>query len=483
MRKLLLVQSELEAPQSSLQILSWPGVQIRLASQGEQGFDSLETWKPDAVVLGPIQGAHGLPTLSRLRESDPRLPVIFIAARDAIETMTDAAHLGAYDCLLEPFDLHHLYNVVLSAFEASQTMKETVTFQCTDDSLGPSCWIGSSPGMRRVFESTSRLSLSDAPVLITGEPGTGKRLIARALYQTSARREQTLLTVNCAAIPEISLENELFGSQDAALAPFLKDRTGRFEQCNLGTVLLHEVGAVPPLVQNKLLRLIHSGEFERTGGGGTRRVNVRVLATLSDWPDPATALQRLEPALLALFTPNHVRLPPLREHKEDIRPLARCFLKQLASEPWQKSKSLSSKAIAALERYQWPGNIGELREVVRAAFTVARGDPILPADLPPHLRSNTVPGAENGLFLVHVSRKPPTTNSEELAGVARKLFVWARGGSNLKIIPAIERELMINALVETKGNQVRAARLLGVTRATLRKRINKFGIEQERSFG
>ena len=251
-----------------------------------------------------------------------------------------------------------------------------------------------------------------------------------------------------------------------------------------GTLLLHEIGALPLPLQLKVARLVQTGTFERIGGEQKHRANVRLIATSSKCPDPAAAPHLFDPALLALPHLALLRLPPLRDRKPDIRPLAKHFLKQACSEPWQRPRSLSAKAIALLERYNWPGNIRELKEIVHKALAAAKGDPILPSDLPSPLRSFARAEAENGAPSdLQASRKTPTLNSGELAGMARKLFVWARADSDLKIIPAIERELVINALVETKGNQLHAARLLGITRATLRKRVARFRIGQELSFG
>jgi two-component system nitrogen regulation response regulator GlnG len=292
-----------------------------------------------------------------------------------------------------------------------------------------------------------------------------------------------LIRVDCDAVPETLLESELFGYERTASVPFLSNRIGRFEQCHRGTLLLHEISALPLALQEKVLRAATGGPFERIGGDQKVRVDVRLIVTSHQYSTPASSLERLHPRFLSLPRLALIRMPPLREHKEDIRPLAKFFLEEFSSHLHQRPKSLSSRAASVLENYHWPENVRELKEVIRKALVASKGVSILPTDFPPHLKALSAPYENGQASHLQVSRKTPAVNSGELTGLARKLFLWARSESELKVIPAIERELVINALVETKGNQLHAARLLGITRATLRKRVAKFRIEQKLSFG
>jgi len=210
-------------------------------------------------------------------------------------------------------------------------------------------------------------------------------------------------------------------------------------------------------------------------------VDVRLICTNRQCSTAGNELNGLHPSLLAMAGLAQIRLPSLREHKEDIRPLAKFFVEELSSDLLQRPKSLSAKALSLLEDHHWPGNVRELKEVIRKALLNSKGISLVPGDFPPHLQPSSARHL-NGQAHLQVSRKRPV-KGEELAGLARKLFLWARTDSELKVIPAIERELVINALVETRGNQLHAARLLGITRATLRKRVAKFKIAQELSFG
>jgi len=337
--------------------------------------------------------------------------------------------------------------------------------------------------MRKVFDSVDSLAQDDIPVLITGEIGTGKQLLARAIYQRSRRNSRLFLSVNCSAIPATLVESELFGNERTFSATFATDRIGRFEQCSQGTVLLNEIGDLSTALQSKILRLVQTGKFERANGTTIIRSDVRLLATSSRCLEQAVAAGTFHSGLLSVLSHGQIRVQPLRERKEDIRSLVKHHAQAMAAELWQEPKSFSTRALEILENHGWPGNLRELREAIESALIVAKGDPILPDDLPPALQSATsVTPETTDASQLHVSRKAPKPSSDEFVGLARKLFVCAKNDSALKIIHAVERELVINALVETKGNKVHAARLLGITRATLRKRVSQFHIEQELLF-
>ena len=308
------------------------------------------------------------------------------------------------------------------------------------------------------------MAASDATALITGESGTGKELVARAIYSHSQRSSQPYLAINCAAIPENLLESELFGHEKGAFTGANTQRVGKFEQCNGGTIFLDEIGDMTLATQTKILRVLQNGTFERVGGNQPVKVDVRVIAATNKPLEKAVEEGEFREDLFYRLNVVRIQLPALRERREDIPQLVSYFLSKNSPNPKQP-KTMQPDALAKLESHDWPGNVRELENAVQRALVMAKGDSILLEDLPPEVLSVS-------------DTADPDADGDDLVGLASKLFRWARNNPDLKVIPAVERELVINALKETSGNQVQAAKLLGITRATLRKRIEKFDIKQ-----
>jgi two-component system nitrogen regulation response regulator GlnG len=328
--------------------------------------------------------------------------------------------------------------------------------------------------MQNVFKLIGQLAASDATALITGETGTGKELVARAIYHHSRRSDKPFLAVNCAAIPEQLLESELFGHEKGAFTGATQQRIGRFEQCHRGTLFLDEIGDMTPATQTKILRVLQSGTFERVGGNHPITVDVRVIAATNRPLEKAVAAREFREDLFYRLNVVRVRLPPLRERREDIPLLVNYFLKKFAQDRLdRRPKSISSSALKALATYHWPGNVRELENVIHRALVVAKGEALLPDDLPAEM------SAPRGAVTGAAASPALTGGVDDPALLAAQLFQWARQDPSRKVIPAMERELIIQALKETNGNQVHAAKLLGITRATLRKRVEKFHIRRE----
>jgi DNA-binding NtrC family response regulator len=330
--------------------------------------------------------------------------------------------------------------------------------------------------MQKVFKLIGQLAGSDATALITGESGTGKELVARAIYSHSQRASQPFLAINCAAIPENLLESELFGHEKGAFTGASTQRVGKFEQCNRGTIFLDEIGDMTLATQTKILRVLQNGTFERVGGNQSIKVDVRVIAATNKPLEAAVARKEFREDLFYRLNVVRVAIPPLRERREDIRLLVNYFLKKFAQQ--EGPKSISPEVVTALEQYHWPGNVRELENIIRRALVVAKGDAILNSDLPPEV---TGPG---GGMAGSPARTPgavpgPGSVPDDVPTLARALFQLARQDGKLKVIPWVERELIVQALLVTGGNQVQASKLLGITRATLRKRVEKFKIKQE----
>jgi nitrogen regulation protein NR(I) len=482
MDKLLLIDDEADMQYSFRRILAPSEIELITASSGEEGLKLLSKLKPDLVIMDVrMGGINGLETLRRLRQIDAKLPVIMMTAYGTTQTAIEAMKLGAYDYLLKPFDVPKLKQTVAGALQAARDMRQVVSYQplleSEDYDIGI---VGRSDAMQNVFKLIGQLAASDATALITGESGTGKELVARAIYHHSRRSDQTFLAVNCAAIPENLLESELFGHEKGAFTGAAAQRIGKFEQCNGGTIFLDEIGDMTLPMQTKILRVLQSGIFERVGGNHQVTVDVRVIAATNKPLEKAVSAKEFREDLFYRLNVVRIHMPPLRERREDIRLLVNYFLRKIAQQQSQQPRSIAPDALAALERYHWPGNVRELENVMRRAIVVTKGDAILVGDLPVELASRAEAPASLPTPGSSVMVAPPA-DASDVSAVARTLFQWARQDAQLKVIPAVERELIIHALAETDGNQVQAAKLLGITRATLRKRITKFQIKQELS--
>jgi two-component system nitrogen regulation response regulator GlnG len=495
MDKLLLIDDEADVQYSFRRIFDSPDLELHTASSGEEGLKLIPKLRPD-LVLSDIRmaGLNGLETLRRIRQIDPKLPVILMTAYGTTQTAIEAMKLGAYDYLLKPFDVPRLKQLVANALKASKDMRQTVALQPQleqqDYDLGV---IGRSEPMQEVFKLIGQLAASDATALITGESGTGKELVARAVYQNSRRAKEPFVAINCAAIPENLLESELFGHERGAFTGATAQRIGRFEQCNRGTLFLDEIGDMAPATQTKILRVLQNGSFERVGGNSTVQVDVRIIAATNKPLEEAVARKEFREDLFYRLNVVRIQLPALRDRRSDIRLLVDYFLRKIGAASGGM-KSINENTLIALEAFSWPGNVRELENVLRRAVVVAKGPAILPGDLPAELHQ-PVPVKEPAKPAVAtapvptapVAPQPPAPGETpavsetpgDIPELARLLFRWAKTQPGLKVLPAVERELVIEALRETQGNQVRAARLLGITRATLRKRVDKFGIRRE----
>jgi two-component system nitrogen regulation response regulator GlnG len=327
--------------------------------------------------------------------------------------------------------------------------------------------------MQQVFKMIGRVSLSDAPVMITGESGSGKELVARAVHHYSARNSKSFVAINCAAIPEQLLESELFGHEKGAFTGAAGQRVGRFEQCNGGTLFLDEIGDMPIQLQSKILRVLQDGQFSRVGGNEALRSDVRIITATNKNLEQEVSAKNFREDLFYRLNVVRIQLPPLRQRPEDIRLLAEYFLRKVATRQRLPQLELSEEAAKVLESHSWPGNVRELENVIQRACVLATSDLILPKDLPLGQDAPTASGPETTLPSA-VPQEPITTDSAIAA-----LLKAAQQDPNVQLLPWLEREFTLFAMKTTKGNQVRAAKLLGITRATLRKRIERFAITRE----
>ncbi|HNQ87048.1 MAG TPA: sigma-54 dependent transcriptional regulator [Verrucomicrobiota bacterium] len=480
MDTILLIDDDAGMQYSFRRLFEGPDLRLHTASSGEEGLQLLPEIKPDLVILDiRMGGMGGLETLRRLRQSDGRLPVIMITAHGTTQTAIEAMKRGAFDYLLKPFDVPRLKQIVAAALQAARDMKRVVALEPHADADEVETGIvGRCEAMQSVFKLIGQLADADATVLITGESGTGKELVARAIYQNSRRSQRPFLAINCAAIPETLLESELFGHEKGAFTGAATQRIGRFEQCHGGTLFLDEIGDMSLTTQTKILRVLQDGTFERLGGNTPVSVDVRIIAATNHRLEQAVTARRFREDLFYRLNVVRIPLPPLRERRGDVRLLVQYFMRTMARTQGKPLRSIAPDALAALERYSWPGNVRELENALERAGVVAKGDVVRLSDLPPEVQGVAAATANRG----SAPGGEFTDAATDVAELAAALFARARRDPKLRVLPAVERVLVLEALKETRGNQVQAARLLGITRATLRKRMDKFAIRSELKF-
>jgi two-component system nitrogen regulation response regulator GlnG len=467
MEKILVVDDDAELRRCFQRNLASDTLTIVEASNGEEAKRQVAVHKPDLTIMDIRMGHSwdGLETLQTLHKLNPKLLIIIMTDFGTTRTAIEAMKFGAYDYVIKSSVIANapqLKALVNRALEDARSRREASNCEplVTEDEQTEEI-VGKSEPMQQVFKLIGQVSQFDATVLVTGESGTGKELVARAIYHHSKRNDQPFLAINCVAIPEQLLESELFGHERGAFTGAHERRIGKFEQCDGGTIFLDEIGDMPLATQAKVLRVLQNGEFQRVGGNQTLKVDVRVIAATNRLPEKQVAQKKFREDLYYRLNVVRIHLPPLRERSGDIRLLVKHFLQK------SKIKHINPKVLEILQKYDWPGNVRELENVVERATVVARGETLMPDDLPGDIR------APKSVIV------PVETVDATLDAAAGALFALARKGSKVKIIPAMEREMITRGLAETNGNQLQAAKLLGITRATLRKRIAKFGIERK----
>jgi DNA-binding NtrC family response regulator len=447
-----------------------PAYDVLTAATAAAGLELAREHRPDAVVLDVrLDDASGLEVLGRLRSLDARTPVILVTGHGTTELAIEAMRRGAFDYLLKPLDLTTLRELVARACASSRLMQVPAVVEGDPEPDGPADrFVGRCPAMQQVFKAIGRVADQDVTVLVRGESGTGKELVARALYQHSRRAGKPFLAINCAAIPETLLESELFGHEKGAFTGADRRRVGKFEQCDGGTLFLDEVGDMTPLTQTKLLRVLQEQTFERLGGGETVRADVRIIAATNADLEALVAAGRFRGDLYYRLNVFPVTLPPLRHRGDDLDLLIDHYLKRFARDLDKPLPAVSDEARRALRAYPWPGNVRELQSVLKQALLHAGGGAVTEDALPPALTAPPAPAAA------------PTPAIDWAAFVAARL---AAGSESLyeEALAAMERDVLTRVLRHTGGNQLQAARILGVTRGTLRTKLRALGIVIERS--
>ena len=431
-------------------LLKAEGYRTATAHVPEGVLALLEKEQADAALIDlnytrdTTSGREGMDLLSRVRALDPTLPVIVMTAWGSVEKAVDAMRLGARDFIEKPWDNARLLTTLRTQVELGRALRVTQRLEQENQLLrksGLPDLVAESPAMGPVLELMERIAPSDANVLVTGEHGTGKEVVARWIHAASRRRDRSLVVVNVGGLPEGVFESELFGHVRGAFTDAKADRAGRFELADGGTLFLDEIANIALAQQSRLLRVLQTGELERVGSSQTRRVDVRLIAaTNADLRAEVTSGRFREDLLFRLNT-IEIRLPPLRERREDILPLAQYFLKRHASRYGMDRSGFSDAALHELRAYDWPGNVRELDHTVERAVLLAR---------------------------------LPTLQAEDLGLVAPV----ARGPAAVSdtSLEALEREAIRQALARNDGNVSLAAKALGLSRSALYRRLQRYGL-------
>jgi two-component system nitrogen regulation response regulator GlnG len=467
MPKLLVVDDEPSILHFFRRAFPGPEVTLLTAATAAEGLAAVERDRPDVVVLDiNLVGESGLETFRRVQRIDPKVPVVFITGHGTADTAIEAMRLGAYEYLLKPLELDHLTDLVDRAFEISRLMRVPATIPEGDETDGASdAMIGRCPAMQEVYKAVGRVAPQDVTVLILGESGTGKELVARAVYHYSRRSGGPFLAVNCAAIPEALLESELFGHEKGAFTGADRRRIGKFEQATGGTLFLDEVGDMTPLTQAKILRVLQGQEFERVGGSEPIRTDVRVVAATNRDLEKMVAEGAFRGDLYYRLNVFTIHLPPLRDRGEDLPLLVEHFVRRFARELGKDVREVSPEALEVLRRYPWPGNVRELQSVVKQALLASTGPVVLPEFLPPTVRGSAGASALDFGGLTEYVTDQLRADSTTLYADYQSLT---------------DRHLLTLVLRHAGGNLSRAARVLGITRATLRAKLTALGIPVER---
>ena len=470
MGRILVVDDESSVLASFQDMLEEQGHEVVTAARAEEALSLLEAVRPELVVMDiNLPGLNGLEAFERIRETNPKLPVIIMTAYGTTDSAIQATKLGAFDYKLKPFDPDAMLQTMGQALECYRLMQRQVVIDPSESLPTDDALVGQSPGMQEVYKAIGRVAESNATVLVRGETGVGKELVARAIYQHSRRSKEPLLVVNCAAIPETLLESELFGHERGAFTGAASRRIGKFEQANGGTLFLDEIGDIPLGPQAKILRTLQEMAFQRVGGNETISVDVRVLAATNRDLERAIDEGKFREDLFHRLNVVSVYVPSLRDRREDLPKLVDYFLESFAKEHETDRPLLSPEGLELLLSHPWPGNVRELRHCIQRAMIFTHGRAIQAEDIrralkgPTELLSEATPnGEDEGALILQVIRNHLQSHSGmETHG---------------QFMGMVDRLFISEALRMTNGNQTRAAELIGLSRPTLIAKMHKFGI-------
>jgi two-component system response regulator AtoC len=451
MTRVLVVDDERKMRRVLQILLEQMGFESVAAETAEEALERFDSEKIDLVLTDlKLPGMSGVDLLARIRTQDTDVPVIVLTAHGTVQTAVAAMKSGAFDYILKPFDIEAIELVIRRALEMQRYRTENRFLkEQAEDTPAFEHLVGTSPAMQAIYALVRQVALAKTAVLITGETGTGKELVARAIHNLSPRRDKLFVPLNCAAIPPDLLESELFGHQRGAFTGAHAERAGKFELADGGTLFLDEIGDMAYPLQAKMLRVLQEGVVERVGSNKTIRVDVRLLSSTNRDLAGSIRSGTFREDLYYRLNVFHIQLPPLRERREDVGPLAQYFIRKFGEELGKGPLQVAEAALPLVTQYDWPGNVRELRNLMERAAVLAR-TPVVDADL---IR----------VLLPSAPVEPaPATGPESLA-----------------LEPAVEeveRKLILRALGASDDNKAEAARLLGVSERTLWYKLKRYGL-------
>jgi DNA-binding NtrC family response regulator len=453
--QILVVDDEEDLRKAIVDILTLDGFEVDQAGSAEEAAEKLSQTAYDVLITDHnLPGKTGVELLQESLVRYPEIIGVVITGYGTIETAVNAIKKGAYNYLTKPFKLVELPIMVRKGLKERQLRFENQYLRKQlDEKYGFSNIIGTGRSMKRIFELVDTIAGLNSTVLIQGETGTGKELIAKAIHFNSTRKEQKLVSINCGAIPENLLESELFGHVKGAFTGAVQTRIGRFEQANGGTIFLDEIGNMPVALQVKLLRVLQEREFERVGGNSTVKVDVRIIAATSSNLEQMVKDATFREDLYYRLNVIPIDLPPLRERREDIPLLVQKFIEHFCSTHKLDLKTVSPQVMKALMSYDWPGNVRQLENLVERMVALTGNRPaILPPDLPAEVSHRD---SLNFMPLIEIPEE----------------------GINFQnVVTDMERELILQSLRKTNGNKKLAAKLLNLKRTTLIEKIKRIGL-------
>ncbi|TSA26287.1 MAG: sigma-54-dependent Fis family transcriptional regulator [Bacteroidetes bacterium] len=468
MNKILIVDDEPAVRYSFKKLLKEENLEVLEAADGVDAMRIFRQKMPDLVVMDiEMPGMTGLETIRRLKEINPQIPVIVMTAFGSTDRVIEAMKQGAYEYLEKPFDIGKMRSVIREALETRLLSEGGIHLSpAGKESPPPERIVGNSQAIKEVYKLIGRVAASDAGVLITGESGTGKELVARAIHMHSNRADKPFLTINCAAIPDSLLESELFGYEKGSFTDASKSKAGKFETADTGTIFLDEIGDMSLPLQSKLLRVIQEGTFERLGSNHTQQVDVRIIAATNKNLEQGIIHRTFREDLYYRLKVITITLPPLRMRREDIPLLTEYFIARHNQALKNPEITIPRETMDTLLTYAWPGNVRELENVIKRALLLSKNQ-ILTPDL---------------LSLGHAeeSRSEPQKDSPALLSTIHFPADPETFEGNLyrQVIDQAEKELLRQTLIHTRGNQVKTAKLLGISRVMLHHRMKKYSLGQ-----
>jgi two-component system nitrogen regulation response regulator NtrX len=457
--RILVIDDESAIRDSLRMILEYEGYEVQGAATGQDGLTLVDRDPPELVFLDiKMAGMDGLEVLQRLKAGHDTLPVVMISGHATVSTAVEATKLGAFDFIEKPLSTERVLVTVRNALDRLRLVDENVTLRKAQEVRHQ--LVGDSAGLRGTLDAVKRAAPTSATVLITGESGVGKELVARAIHRNSLRARERFIQVNCAAIPDDLIESELFGHEKGSFTGATEKQVGKFEQADRGTIFLDEVGDMSLKTQAKVLRVLQEGEVERLGSSRTIKVDVRVIAATNKDLEQEVEKGNFREDLYFRLNVIPIHVPPLRERTEDIPTLVRHFLDLLARENNVRPKRITEAALTGLQRHRWRGNIRELRNTIERLVIMTPGDSIDAGDLPPMAARNVTEVRDVATPRAGESEAPP-------AGTLREHKELA------------ERAFLVQKLRETGWNISKTADLIDTPRSNLYKKLEQYKISQE----